>query len=562
MQAALSAPGSRANQPLREVVGTKALAGAWVGRRPASREADGWAEAWGGMPPSSGEPRLMRRAMRATSPTGLAAEHLRLAAERFAHIDYATDLGSDIGSARWWRGLTLMLALSASALAFWPGFAPQLAPPHLAAMAAPTGARLREAMATGAAMDADAPATTLRRSAPPRPQIALATTLADGDTYSQMLQRVGVGGADAEQVSALMGTAIPMGYIAPGTSFSLSLDADGNHALQRVEFRTRTDLVVAIERRGDSFELGMRGSGEAVTPLPPPPALSVAPVPVPLSAVALPAALLPSPPVALAPTPSPMRIRGLVGASLYRSARAAGAPAMAVQQYLQTLGAHMDVAGLRPNDTFDIILGHEGAGHPDALLYAGLERNGRPEAALVRWGQGRRGGDTFLDAVAPPAQAAPAHLLMPVAGKVTSGFGMRFHPILGFTRMHEGIDLSAPYGAPIYAVAPGTVSYAGLHGGHGKYVRLEHSGGLGTGYAHMSRIAVAPGTHVRAGEVIGYVGSSGLSTGAHLHYEVYRDGEAVNPLTVRFGAAVRAVMPRNLGAVRARLAKLLMVKPR
>ena len=155
----------------------------------------------------------------------------------------------------------------------------------------------------------------------------------------------------------------------------------------------------------------------------------------------------------------------------------------------------------------------------------------------------------------------PVHLLMPVAGKITSGFGMRFHPILGFTRMHEGIDLSAPWGAPIYAVASGEVSYAGVHGGHGNYVRLEHSGGLGTGYAHMSRIAVASGTHVRAGQVIGYVGSSGLSTGAHLHYEVYRNGETANPLSVHFAPGSGAKLPGSLAAFRSQLAKMLTVKP-
>ena len=127
--------------------------------------------------------------------------------------------------------------------------------------------------------------------------------------------------------------------------------------------------------------------------------------------------------------------------------------------------------------------------------------------------------------------------------------------------LHEGIDLAAPWGSPIFAVAPGMVSFAGLHGGHGEYVRLDHADGIGTGYAHMSRIAVAPGTHVRAGEVIGYVGSSGLSTGSHLHYEVYEDGHTVNPLSFHFPTHANAPGPRDLNAFRARLAKLLLVKP-
>ena len=563
MHAGLSAPVFRASQQLREVVGTTAMAGAWheawheAGQ--GARSAEGWADIWPGMPPSSGESQRMRRAMRASGVGALVAEHVRLGAERLRHIDYSTDLGADIGSVRWWRGFALMLALSASALAFWPGFSPPLpAKPHRQTALSPDMPS-RDIFATGAAMDADAPApATPRHPAAPHPQISLVTTLADGDSYSEMLQRVGVSELDAEQVSALMAAAIPMGEMAPGASFTLSLDADGAHALQRVEFRTRTDLVVAIERRGASFELGTRGSIA-----PPPPMLSISSLPQPVASAPGSALVMPPPPVASGPSAdaTPLRIRGTVGASLYRSARAAGAPAAAVQQYLQVVGAHMAIADLRADDTFDIIVGNASAGRGRAqtgdLLYAGLEHNGHARAELVRWGKGGQ----FFDASAQPMAQASVHLLMPVIGKITSGFGMRVHPILGFTRMHEGIDLSAPYGAPIYAVAPGVVAYAGMHGGHGRYVRLEHSGGLGTGYAHMSRIAVASGTHVRAGQVIGYVGSSGLSTGAHLHYEVYRGGETVNPMTARFSAAVRAAVPRNLGALRARLATLLRVKP-
>jgi murein DD-endopeptidase MepM/ murein hydrolase activator NlpD len=109
------------------------------------------------------------------------------------------------------------------------------------------------------------------------------------------------------------------------------------------------------------------------------------------------------------------------------------------------------------------------------------------------------------------------------------------------------------------------VSFAGFHGGHGNYVRLEHGGGLGTGYGHMSRIAVSPGERVSAGEVIGYVGSSGLSTGPHLHYEMYRDGRTVNPLGQSFAAATvtvtREVDPVQLAAFRSKLQQLRSLRP-
>jgi murein DD-endopeptidase MepM/ murein hydrolase activator NlpD len=121
--------------------------------------------------------------------------------------------------------------------------------------------------------------------------------------------------------------------------------------------------------------------------------------------------------------------------------------------------------------------------------------------------------------------------------------------------MHAGMDFAASYGSPIYAVTDGRVSYAGWHGGHGKYVRLEHGGGIGSGYAHMSRVAVAAGQMVRRGQVIGYVGSTGLSTGPHLHYELYRGGATVNPNSIKF-TQVAQLSGAALNAFRARLAEL------
>jgi murein DD-endopeptidase MepM/ murein hydrolase activator NlpD len=122
---------------------------------------------------------------------------------------------------------------------------------------------------------------------------------------------------------------------------------------------------------------------------------------------------------------------------------------------------------------------------------------------------------------------------MPVNGRVTSGFGSRFHPILGYRRMHAGLDLAAAYGSPIGAAADGRVVSAGWSGGYGNLVRLAHADGVQTMYGHMSRIAAASGSYVRRGQVIGYVGSTGLSTGPHLHYEVLKNGRPVNPASIK-----------------------------
>ena len=138
---------------------------------------------------------------------------------------------------------------------------------------------------------------------------------------------------------------------------------------------------------------------------------------------------------------------------------------------------------------------------------------------------------------------------MPVNGRVTSGFGERFHPILGYERFHAGLDLAAAAGTPIVAAADGKVVSAGWAGGYGRQVAIVHAGGLETRYGHMSRIAAYAGEAVHRGDVIGYVGSSGLSTGPHLHFEVTRNGRPVNPLSVKaIGGGPGAARGREAGA--------------
>lgn len=119
---------------------------------------------------------------------------------------------------------------------------------------------------------------------------------------------------------------------------------------------------------------------------------------------------------------------------------------------------------------------------------------------------------------------------MPVSARaMTSGFGLRLHPLLGTLRAHTGIDLAAGYGSPIIATSDGVVGSANWAGGYGLLVSLDHGSGLQTRYGHMSRLNVVAGQSVRKGDVIGYVGSTGMSTGPHLHYEIRINGQPVNP---------------------------------
>ncbi len=117
---------------------------------------------------------------------------------------------------------------------------------------------------------------------------------------------------------------------------------------------------------------------------------------------------------------------------------------------------------------------------------------------------------------------------------VSSGYGVRKHPVLGRTRRHYGVDLPAPYGTPVRAAADGIVRYSGRNGGYGRFIRLDHGFGLETAYGHLRRFALGlrRDRRVRRGEIIAYVGSSGLSTGPHLHYEVRINGRAIDPMGV------------------------------
>ncbi|MFV0305744.1 MAG: M23 family metallopeptidase [Moheibacter sp.] len=125
--------------------------------------------------------------------------------------------------------------------------------------------------------------------------------------------------------------------------------------------------------------------------------------------------------------------------------------------------------------------------------------------------------------------------IQPIANKdlkrLASGFGMRLHPVLKIGKMHEGLDFSAKTGTPIYATGDGKVKLSGREGGYGNVVKIDHNYGYETLYAHMSKTSVKTGQSVKRGDVIGYVGSTGLSTGAHLHYEIHKDGAPVDPVS-------------------------------
>ena len=449
---------------------------------------------------------IMRAPPSAPAPPARSQSLRERIALRIAALDIAPDLGAQIGSKRWFRGLGTFVGLSTLALAFWPDFAPLEAAPSTRiddAVRDEYRSQMILPLALGADSGRHMGATALVEplaAAPERPRLEMIATLAQGDSFERMLRRAGVGAGDTRLVADLVSRAMPISDIESGTQFDIVLGrraAPGEpRPLETIAFRARFDLALEIGRQDEASGL----------------ALARRPIRV---------------------DETPLRIRGTVGSSLYRSARAAGAPASAVQAYLKTLGQHLDLdREVSADDTFDFILAHRraatGERQAGQLLYAGIDRGEKPRLQLMRWGKDGQ----FFEASGVGEQRGG--LMAPVPGRMSSRFGMRRHPILGYTRLHAGLDFKAGYGQPIVAVTDGRVLSAGRAGGCGNAVKLRHAGGIDTRYCHMSRMAVNRGQSVRRGQVIGYVGSTGLSTGAHLHYEMYRNGRAIDPASVKY----------------------------
>lgn len=230
----------------------------------------------------------------------------------------------------------------------------------------------------------------------------------------------------------------------------------------------------------------------------------------------------------------PARAEAEITSSLYQAAQAADLPTDALMQVLRAYSYDVDFQrDIRPGDRLEVLYQEkvDDRGNvvmPGPVLFAALHTNGR--TLRIYRHECEDGGTGFFDARGKSVQKAL--MVTPIeGGRMSSGYGMRKHPILGYNRMHEGLDFAAPSGTPIMAAGDGVVEYAGPRGSYGHYVRIRHPNRYHTVYAHMSGYAegVNSGDRVKQGEIIGYVGSTGRSTGPHLHYEVRYAGNPVNP---------------------------------
>jgi murein DD-endopeptidase MepM/ murein hydrolase activator NlpD len=224
--------------------------------------------------------------------------------------------------------------------------------------------------------------------------------------------------------------------------------------------------------------------------------------------------------------------------SIYETALRNKVPAAVIEDMVRIYSYDVDFQRkVQPGDSFDVFFAGENEGTANnektEVLFASLTVGGETK----KYYRFVTPDDSVVDFYDETGKSAKKFLVRkPVNNAIMrSGFGGRRHPILGYTKMHTGVDWATPYGTPIFASGNGVVEKVGWEGGYGKYVRLKHNNGYETAYGHMSAFAkgMEIGKRVRQGQVIGFVGSTGQSTGAHVHYEILVNGRFVDPLRVK-----------------------------
>jgi murein DD-endopeptidase MepM/ murein hydrolase activator NlpD len=224
--------------------------------------------------------------------------------------------------------------------------------------------------------------------------------------------------------------------------------------------------------------------------------------------------------------------------SIYETALRNKVPATVIEDMIRIYSYDVDFQRkAQAGDSFEVFFSGEdeapGSVEKNEVLYASLTVGGETK----KYYRFQTPDDSVIDYYDETGKSAKKFLVRkPVSNAIMrSGFGGRRHPILGYTKMHTGVDWAAPYGTPIFASGNGVVEKVGWEGGYGKYIRIKHPNGYETAYGHMTAYAkgMEPGRRVRQGQVIGFVGSTGLSTGAHVHYEILVNGRFVDPMRIK-----------------------------
>lgn len=327
-------------------------------------------------------------------------------------------------------------------------------------------------------------------------------TITEGDTLASLLNRIGIPSPQAHEAISALSTVFNPKDLKVGQEIYIIYDShpEGeSYDLKFLRLRPDIDYNVEVVRTGGGLFQANRYKKEL--------------------------------------TREYVHVDGEITLSLYADALKAGASPKMLQHMVNALLYDVDFqrdihAGAQFSLFYDTYKDEEtGLERPGELLYAKLHLNDAPHE-IYRF---QAPGDIPAYYTAKGEAVKKALLKTPIDGaRVNSGFGNRKHPILGYTKMHKGVDFAAPKGTPIMAAGDGVVERCGPYGSYGNYICVRHSGATKTAYAHLSRYAqgVTKGRKVRQGQIIGYVGATGRATGPHLHFELIQNGKHVNPQKV------------------------------
>ena len=343
----------------------------------------------------------------------------------------------------------------------------------------------------------------------------LSVTVARGDTLSGLLQRHGAGRAEANAMTSSMGQIFPAKSLRHGQELQLTLEPSAANP----DRREPTSFSIMSENGKHIVTVTRRSSGD-------------------YSASRTPVRDYAALRKIIEEKVSGPRASTLY-ASVYHSALLQNVPSETILRILRVNAYQTDFGRrIRAGDTIELFFGFNNKnfaeGPPGELLYTKITSGGET-ARFYRF----RTADSEIDFYDEEGNNSKRFLTRkPVRGssvRLSSGYGMRYHPLLNRRRMHAGVDWAGPAGTPIMAAGRGVIEIAGRKGQYGNFVRIRHANGYKTSYAHMRRFArgVKAGAKVRQGQVIGYIGSTGLSSGPHLHYEVLVNSRHVNPMTIK-----------------------------
>ena len=320
-----------------------------------------------------------------------------------------------------------------------------------------------------------------------------------GETFQQAVQRLGVAPDEAQQAVQTLGKAFDTVNIKAGLAFDAAVarprDRRGPVRLIGLSMRTGPATAITLSRTFDGA-LRLREMEERIRD-----ETTVA--------------------------------QGQMSDSLYVSAMNAGATPELTAEVVKLFSHKLDFSrDIHPGDKFRMVFDRKVTDsgrtvETGDLLYAEIGAKGQT-SRFYRFKAPGMEDAQFFDETGKNIRGLLLRTPLAVV-RITSGFGMRMHPILGFTRMHTGIDFGAPVGTPVYAAGDGVIEQAQWFGGYGRWLKIRHNAQWETGYGHLSGWAVRPGEHVHQGQIVAYTGSTGRSTGPHLHYEVIFNGAKINP---------------------------------